>query len=212
MSSFGASCRASILVKPSHCSTIVATGLSAAPCSDCRCWPTFKQFSRQSRATPTILESWTDRSCTIGLMAPLSTMYSICCGAPPEVALLIVQAASFLTSKSSPESSLITLGMMPLLMISWICSRFPAAMLDIVQHASFRIAFFEELRRLKREGSAPLWRMTCVWWSSPVTMLPTTRSAGVCTSGEVCSNNSTSRRHTPAWMTAVIRSLGPSER
>lgn len=27
----------------------------------------------------------------------------------------------------------------------------------------------------------------CVWLSSPVTMLPTARSAGVCTKGEVCS-------------------------
>jgi hypothetical protein len=54
--------------------------------------------------------------------------------------------------------------------------------------------------------------ITCVWRSSPVTMLPTVRRAGMRTDGDGWSNRSTRRRQTPASITAWILSLVPSER
>ena len=54
--------------------------------------------------------------------------------------------------------------------------------------------------------------MVFVCRSSPVTMLPTVRRAGVCTDGELCISSSTSRRHTPASITAWIFSFGLSDR
>mmetsp|Transcript_9647 Transcript_9647/g.25635 ORF Transcript_9647/g.25635 Transcript_9647/m.25635 type:complete len:220 (-) Transcript_9647:870-1529(-) len=211
-SSFWSCCSASIFVVPSACSMSVAVGFSARPSSCCFCFPTLRMFSRASSATPMILASETESRSTMGLMHPHSTRCSTCCGEPPEVALLIAQAASFLMSKSPVCNRPMTGTMSPLLMTSWICSRLPAVMLEIVQQLSFRIAFFACVSSFSSEGSAPLCRITCVWGSSPVTMLPTARSAGVCTSGDVCSSSSTSRRHTPALITACTRSFGPSER
>mmetsp|Transcript_151925 Transcript_151925/g.487608 ORF Transcript_151925/g.487608 Transcript_151925/m.487608 type:complete len:218 (+) Transcript_151925:185-838(+) len=211
-SSFGFSCNASILLKPSACSTSVANALSAAPCSTCRALPTFSTFSRASSATPMTFASVTVSRSRRGLRQPLSTRYSICCGEPPEVALAMTQAASFLISNSPVCSRCITGGIKPLAMTSWICSRLPAVMLEMAQQLSFRMAFFVWPSSRCRADSAPLCTITCVWWSSPVTMLPTALRAGVCTSGELCNNKSTSRLQTPARMTAVIRSLGPSDR
>mmetsp|Transcript_10454 Transcript_10454/g.21608 ORF Transcript_10454/g.21608 Transcript_10454/m.21608 type:complete len:252 (-) Transcript_10454:442-1197(-) len=115
-------------------------------------------------------------------------------------------------SKSAVWRRLITGGTRPVLITSWIWSRVPAVTFEIVQQASFRMAFFAWVSRDFRLCRAPPCRMTCVCWSSPVTMLPTARSAGVCTSGELWFRSSMSRWQTPAWITAVMRSLGPSER
>lgn len=55
-------------------------------------------------------------------------------------------------------------------------------------------------------------RLTWVCTSSPVTMLPTARSAAETTLGWLCISSSTSRRHTPASITAWMRSFGPSDK
>ena len=89
---------------------------------------------------------------------------------------------------------------------------FPAVIFEMVQHASLRMPFLGLESRASKQGRALLLMMNWVWRSSPVTMFPTVRSAGVCTAGEGLSSNSTRRRHTPASMTAWIFSLGPSER
>lgn len=64
-------------------------------------------------------------------------------------------------------------------MTAWIWEEFPAVMLEMVQQASLRMPSLVELKRDKRHGRAPLLMMTWVWTSSPVTMLPTDRRAGV---------------------------------
>jgi hypothetical protein len=64
-------------------------------------------------------------------------------------------------------------------MTAWICMGEPAVMLEMVQHASLRIPSLGEESRLRRAGRAPDEMTTWVWRSSPVTMLPTDRSAGV---------------------------------
>ena len=65
---------------------------------------------------------------------------------------------------------------------AWICSFVPAVMLEMVQQASFLMLFFWLVfSRCSRQPSAPQFMMTCVWRSSPVTMLPTVRSAGTST-------------------------------
>lgn len=62
-------------------------------------------------------------------------------------------------------------------------------MLDIVQHASFLMLFlWDVVSRFKRQERAPQLMMTCVCWSSPVTMFPTVRSAGTRTAAEGCLN------------------------
>mmetsp|Transcript_19453 Transcript_19453/g.52937 ORF Transcript_19453/g.52937 Transcript_19453/m.52937 type:complete len:461 (-) Transcript_19453:128-1510(-) len=187
-------------------------GFSARPSSCCFCFPSLRMLSRASRATPMILASETRRRSTKGLMQPHSMRWPICCGEPPDVALLMAHAASFLMSKSAVCRRLITGGTRPQLMTSWIWSRVPAVTLEIVQQASFLIVFFECVSSAFRLCRTPPCRITCVCWSSPVTMLPTALSAGVCTSGDVWPSSSMSLWQTPAWMTAVMRSLGPSER
>mmetsp|Transcript_25938 Transcript_25938/g.71382 ORF Transcript_25938/g.71382 Transcript_25938/m.71382 type:complete len:218 (+) Transcript_25938:260-913(+) len=211
-SSLGSSCSASIAASPSACSIMAPQGFSAMPCSCCCCLPNFKMFSSASRATPIIFASDTRRRSTSGLMQPHSTRYAICCGEPPDVALLIAHAASFLMSKSAVWRRLMTGGIRPVLMTSWIWSRVPAVTFEIVQQDSLRIDFFAWESSNLRHCKAPPCRMTCVCWSSPVTMLPTALRAGVCTNGEVCESSSMSLWQTPAWITAVMRSLGPSER
>mmetsp|Transcript_110251 Transcript_110251/g.311027 ORF Transcript_110251/g.311027 Transcript_110251/m.311027 type:complete len:350 (+) Transcript_110251:466-1515(+) len=169
-------------------------------------------FSSASRATPTIFVSVTERRSANGLTQPQPTRNSICCGDPPAIALLIAQAASFFMSKSAVCKRLITGGKRPQSATAWICSRFPAVMFEIVQHVSFRIVFFVCERSVVSAGKAPQWRRAWVWTSSPVAMFPITRSAGVCTSGEVCPSSSTIRGQMFAPMTAPILSLVPSDK
>lgn len=90
---------------------------------------------------------------------------------------------------------------------TWICALFPAVMLDMVQHASFLMDSLGLLNKWRRQGRAEQFRitfgrkeaemrspvpgpafpagnsspLTWVWMSSPVTMLPTARSAGEAT-------------------------------
>jgi hypothetical protein len=59
-------------------------------------------------------------------------------------------------------------------------------MLEMVQQASFRIPSLGEESKLSKAGRAPEEMMTWVWRSSPVTMLPTDRRAGVWTAVEGC--------------------------
>ena len=54
-------------------------------------------------------------------------------------------------------------------------------MFEMVQQASFRMPFFGELSSARSRVSAEQLITCCVCWSSPVTMLPAVRSAGVCT-------------------------------
>lgn len=57
-------------------------------------------------------------------------------------------------------------------------------MLEMVQQASFLMLFlWLVVSRLSRQGSEPQLMMVCVCMSSPVTMLPTVRSAGTSTLG-----------------------------
>lgn len=67
--------------------------------------------------------------------------------------------------------------------ITCICCRLPAVIFDIVQQASFLTASLVELSRCSRQGNAEQFKITCVWISSPVTMLPTARSAADTTFG-----------------------------
>jgi len=168
--------------------------------------PTFKMFSRPSRATWMILLSMEFRRSHIGLMQPCVTRYRIWFGScsPPEVAFEIAQHASFLVLKSAFWRMLSRGGMMLLSLTSagvprpsrWIyasiiaeiCIGLPAVIFEMVQHASFLIPSLGEESKLRRAGSAPDEITTCVCRSSPVTMLPTDRKAGVCTAVEGCLN------------------------
>jgi len=140
------------------------------------------------------------------------TRYWICSAVPPEVAFEIAQAASFLISKSAVASSWTSGGMRPQSITFWIWSLLPAVMLEMVQQASLRMLFLWLLSKRSRQGNAPQLMTICVCRSSPVTMLPTVRSAGVWTLGEGCPSSSTSRRTTPASITAWILSFVPSDR
>src|SRR5205809_3558779 len=77
----------------------------------------------------------------------------------------------------------------------------------MVQQASLRIPSLVEPKRERSAGRAPQLIMTWVWTSSPVTMLPTDRRAGVCTEVDACISSSTRRRGMPASITAWILSL-----
>mmetsp|Transcript_45701 Transcript_45701/g.148557 ORF Transcript_45701/g.148557 Transcript_45701/m.148557 type:complete len:377 (-) Transcript_45701:232-1362(-) len=147
-----------------------------------------------------------------GLMHPCVTRYLICSVEPPLVALEMDQAASFLMSNSAVASSSTRGGMMLDSMTAWICSRVPAVMLEMVQHASFRIPFLGELSSASSLGRAPQLITCCVWLSSPVTMLPAVRSAGVCTLAGGWPISSTIRAQMPVSSTFWILSFGPSER
>ena len=70
--------------------------------------------------------------------------------------------------------------------VTCICVRLPAVMFEMVQHASLRIDSFVLLSWCMRHGSAEQLRITCVWMSSPVTMLPTARSAADTTLCDGC--------------------------
>lgn len=59
-------------------------------------------------------------------------------------------------------------------------------MLEMVQQASLRMPSLGEDSKLRRAGRAPDVMMTWVCRSSPVTMLPTERRAGVWTAVEGC--------------------------
>ena len=107
--------------------------------------------------------------------------YLICSGEPPEVALDMDQAASFLMSNSATDSKCTRGGMMFASMTAWICSRVPAVMLEMVQQASLRIPFFGLDRSASSLERAPQLITHWVWLSSPVTMFPAVRKAGVWT-------------------------------
>lgn len=85
----------------------------------------------------------------------------------------------------------------PLSMTCCICEVLPAVMLDMVHAASFWILILGCFNRLWN-ALRQLWSKTnCVWWSSPVTMLPMARNAGVITGTSLLLNNSTSLGTTP---------------
>ena len=174
--------------------------------------PTLRMFSRPSSATVMILASCTDSRSHKGVMQPWLTRYLICSGEPPDVALDTAHAASLRMSNSALASMEMSGGTMFESITALICSLLPAVMLEIVQHASLRMPFFADPSSASRHGNAEKLMMICVCRSSPVTMLPTVRRAGVCTDGEWCISSSTSRRHTPASITAWIFSFGPSDR
>ena len=154
----------------------------------------------------------------------------ICSSEPPEVALETAQAASFWISNSAVDKNRIKMGNISSLTTAWICAWLPAVIFERVQQASFRIARLGLSRSARRQRNAEKLMMiyriesisiydtlkweirTWVWISSPVTIFPTVRSAGVCTKLEGYINSSTTRRHTPASTTAWIFSFDPSER
>mmetsp|Transcript_17524 Transcript_17524/g.44513 ORF Transcript_17524/g.44513 Transcript_17524/m.44513 type:complete len:214 (+) Transcript_17524:601-1242(+) len=213
MSWFSWFCSPSILSSPSASSTMSAKGLEGCrPCSF-RLSPTLRMFSRPSSATVTMRLSLTVNRSHIGLMAPCSTRCLIWSCVPPDVALLIAHAASFLMSNSAVASRCTSGVMMPVSMTAWICSFVPAVMLEMVQHASFLMLFlWLDCSSASRQLSTLQFTTTCVCMSSPVTMLPTVRSAGTMTGGALCMSSSTRRRHTLASITAWILSLVPSDR
>ena len=169
-------------------------------------------------------------------------IHLICSGEPPDVALVIAHAASFLVLNSAlPNISINTGKMLALItfwnvnwiksyietesgtiivgnnrytfvwtsltqrafywkfqlcfiqkFFTWICALLPAVILEIVQHASFRMDSFWLLRRCKRQGSAEQLSITWVCTSSPVTILPTALRAAdttVCWACLKLSNN-----------------------
>lgn len=107
------------------------------------------------------------------------TKYLICSAVPLLVALVIDQAASFRVLNSSFFKIWINNGNILASMTAWICCRFPAVMFDIVHEASFRIDSLSDDSKCKIWGRAPLFKMTWVWVSSPVTMLPTALKAAL---------------------------------
>src|SRR6056297_2204841 len=107
-----------------------------------------------------------------GLMHPCVTRYLICSLEPPEVAFEMDHAASFLMSNSAVASSSTSGGTMFASMTDWICSRVPAVILEMVQHASLRMPFLGELSSASSRDRAPQLITCCVWLSSPVTILP----------------------------------------
>mmetsp|Transcript_9395 Transcript_9395/g.32692 ORF Transcript_9395/g.32692 Transcript_9395/m.32692 type:complete len:213 (+) Transcript_9395:258-896(+) len=205
-------CSFSIFSSPSASSMNCAYWFTP-PHSSLSASPTLRTFSRPSSATVTIRGSGHVSRSHSGLMHDCDTRYLICWCVPPEVAFEMAHAASFLMSNSAVSSRWMSGGTMLASTMAWIWSLLPAVMLEMVQHASFLMLFlWLVVSRLSRQGSAWQLMMICVWTSSPVTMLPTVRSAGMSTAGVVCSSSSTSLRHTPASMTAWILSLVPSER
>lgn len=114
------------------------------------------------------------------------TKYFICSAVPLLVALVIDHAASFRVLNSSFFSMWIKTGNICASITAWICCRFPAVIFDIVQDASFRIDSFSDDSRCKIWGNAPLFNITWVWTSSPVTILPTARSAALTMLCESC--------------------------
>jgi len=116
---------------------------------------------------------------------------------PPDVALVIAQAASFLVLNSALCKMSIRTGKILASITAWICSRFPAVMFEIVQQASFRILSLLAPSKFKRQGKTEQFKMTWVWTSSPVTMLPTALKAADTTLGWGFIKSSTSLRHTP---------------
>ena len=64
-------------------------------------------------------------------------------------------------------------------MMAWIWRGLPAVTLEMVQQASFLIPSLGDESKANKAGRAPAAMMTWVCKSSPVTMLPTDRRAGV---------------------------------
>lgn len=116
----------------------------------------------------------------------LLTKYLICSAVPLLVALVIDQAASFRVLNSSFFNMWINTGNICASMTAWICWRFPAVIFDIVHDASFRIDSFSDDSKCRMWGNAPLFKITWVWTSSPVTMFPTARSAALTMLCESC--------------------------
>mmetsp|Transcript_95410 Transcript_95410/g.199622 ORF Transcript_95410/g.199622 Transcript_95410/m.199622 type:complete len:202 (-) Transcript_95410:975-1580(-) len=197
---------------PPASSMSLTMGFSGSPFSCCCALPTLRILARVSRATVIIFESCTPRRSQRGGMQPFSTKYSIWAGLPPAVALLKTQAASRLMSKSAVWRSSKTSGIRFALMTSWICALVPAVMFEMVQQDSFRMLFFVCVKSPCNAWRTPHWRTAWVCVSSPVTMFPTARSAGVWTKEELWASNSTKRVQTPDARTALMRSLAPSVR
>mmetsp|Transcript_14385 Transcript_14385/g.35664 ORF Transcript_14385/g.35664 Transcript_14385/m.35664 type:complete len:234 (+) Transcript_14385:196-897(+) len=210
-SSFWCVCICSSLSRPSASSTKVVYGFCPLFAADSSS-PALRTFSMPSSATVTRRGSLHVSRSHSGLMHPCETRYLICSGEPPEVAFEIDHAASFLMSNSAVASRCTSGGMMLASITAWICSRVPAVMLEMVQHASLRMPFFGLLSSASSRGSAPQLSTHCVWWSSPVTMLPAVRSAGVCTEGGGWPISATTRAQMPVSSTAWIFSFGPSDR
>lgn len=91
-------------------------------------------------------------------------------------------------------------------MTAWICWGLPAVMLETVQHASLRMPSLGDERRERRAGRAPEARTTWVWRSSPVTMLPTERRAGVWTAVEWCLQGCEGRQRSKVPRRGILRS------
>mmetsp|Transcript_28401 Transcript_28401/g.95626 ORF Transcript_28401/g.95626 Transcript_28401/m.95626 type:complete len:202 (+) Transcript_28401:223-828(+) len=201
MSLLSCCCKSSIFLRPSASATCAARTLCALVAL-ASASPTLRMFSKASSATMTIFTSATPSSSHRGGMHADCTRNLICCGVPPDVALETAQAASLRMSNSAELSSEISGGTMCASTTAWIWSLLPAVMLEMVQHASLRMPFLALPRSASRQGSAEKLMTICVCRSSPVTMLPTVRSAGVWTLGDGCMRSSTRRRQTPASMTA----------
>jgi len=110
----------------------------------------------------------------------------------------MAQHASFFVLNSPCWSKWMRGGIRFASITDWIWLGFPAVMLDIVQHASFRIASFKLERRLNNAGRAPQLIITWVCTSFPVTMLPTDRRAGVWTYCQ-CGTTDDVQRYVNAW-------------
>ena len=95
------------------------------------------------------------------------------CFIPPDVALVMAQAASRLVLNSAWPRSWTSKGKMLASITAWIWSRWPAVILDIVQHASFLIDSWNEIGSLATSrvqsvfstsgrSISPLW-LTTIW-------------------------------------------------
>mmetsp|Transcript_6207 Transcript_6207/g.19765 ORF Transcript_6207/g.19765 Transcript_6207/m.19765 type:complete len:243 (-) Transcript_6207:600-1328(-) len=165
------------------------------------------------RATVTALASVEDSMGTNAPTAPRSTMKLIWAMLACAAAFAITHAASLRISNLS-LASVSTTGWNALCSTSaWIWEGGPAAMLDSAQHASLRSDTLSEPSTASSAGMQPALMAVCVCLSSPVTMLPNTRSAGVrhdAKRGLVSS--STTRLTQPDSSTDCTWSLEPSLR
>mmetsp|Transcript_3205 Transcript_3205/g.9987 ORF Transcript_3205/g.9987 Transcript_3205/m.9987 type:complete len:237 (+) Transcript_3205:444-1154(+) len=201
------------LSSPSVSSTASAYWLTMSSSSAAASSPTSRTRSSPSSASMTTAESLHVSRSHIGLMQPCATRNLIWSCVPPEVALLMAHAASFLMSNSLVLSSCTSGGMTLASITCWICCWLPAVMLEMVQQAPLLmdVPVVESVSRCSRWGSALLQSMTvCVCTSLPVTKLPTARSAGVTTSASTSMSSSTSRGQTPACMIVSISSCEAS--
>jgi len=164
-------------IKPSY--SIISENLLSLFSSKWCFAPFARVLSSPSRATASILTSFTFSTLPNALIRPFSTKTPNYWGLADAVQLLRAQTASFFTCISSFMRTAISLSIIPESRHACTCSCEPAVMLESTQHDSFLTDFFWWLMIWFNAGMSPASIATCVWLSSPVTMLPIVLNDGI---------------------------------